>query len=361
MGLESKVLEPEPIVGAYSPEDIIVVVDTSFLIALSNRHVWAYQSILMLESIANSRGAKWIWRAPLAVIEEYDRFFLEGTLEEETKIRLAPLSIDEILGSHRKMGFSFEHYTSELSRETCKDSPEGRKQARRRRPRDGGKADVKVIEFAIGIAQSGADVYVASSDFKDIIRPLANKAQFFADSCWRITPVYPSEIDLQYWKVLDQEITIKAALTGAAISDLQGIEESGSFYYAVVFEKNVQSGNATFDVGVGIAKKEYFKPFNLPEEYSSISGNYRLVPVVKVKSLQGEEGRKKVAQAFKGFNTSQLVVVEERQPPTPKLVTVSRYAKNVALPLYRADLYFLYWQANSEFAKSTYHPISIRR
>lgn len=362
MDLESRVLEPGLSSVVYGPEDIILVVDTSFLSALSNRHLWAYQSILMLERIASSRNAKWGWRAPIRISEQYNKFFLEGTLEEGTNNRLAPLSINEILGANEKMEFSFEHYTPELSREIWKDSHEGRKQANKhpnsRKRRKAGNADLDVIMFALGIAQSGADVYVASSDFKDVIRPLSSKAQYFADRGWRITLLYPSQIDLQYWSLRGQELPVKATLTGKVISDMQDIEESSSSHHVVIFEKNVHSGNATFDTGVGIAKKEYFRQFNLPEEYSPICENYRLIPAVKVGSLRDEKDRKKVAQASKRLNALQLIVIEESQPQSPTLIIASRYIRN--LPLYRADLDFLYWQSNSEFAKSAYTPFFMR-
>ncbi len=357
MTLGDKLLGPQGGGETREPKGITVVVDTSFLKALSNRHLWAYQAILRLESAAHSQGIKWEWHVPSMVLHQYNRLLQEQTLEEGTKNRLALHSIEDLLNAPRSVELLLDASTQGLARTIWKDSPEGRRQAISQHPREAGRADLSIIESALGIAQNGAQVYVASSDFKDVIRPLEHSAKFK----W-ITPLAPSEIDLKYWRVGGQELPIKATLTGRAISDLQGMEESSLSYYIVVFEKNVRSGNATFDAGVGVVKKNYdFTPFELPGEYSSIGENYRLLRAVKVKSLKDEKSKKKIAYAIHDFGLSELVVVEEIQPYFPTLVTVgSRYVKSDNLPLYRTDLDFLYWQTRSEFAKATHKPVFTR-
>jgi len=343
----------------HSPEDIILVVDTSFLKALSNHHLWAYQAILSLESVARSRGTKWEWRAPLGVLAEYNRFLQEGTLEEGTGIPLAHHSIDALLDAPRDMELLFPHYTSQLAEEVWKDSPEGRKQTAIYRAEGAGKADLGVIEFALGIAQSGADVYVASSDFKDVVTPLNRKARFFRKNRWRITPMPQSIIDLQYWRQNGLEDTIRHTLTGTVISELQKIRAVAS-YPVVIFERGVTSGDAVFDVGVGVAEKRYFVPFKLPEEYNVIRDKHYIVPVIRIKSLQNQRDAKKVIEALKIYNSLRLVVVEEGNPYFPRIVSLPLGNGRSILTPYRTDDDFLNYQTNSEFAKATYVPIAMR-
>src|SRR3989338_330563 len=226
----------QPRETTHSPEDMILVVDTSFLKALSNQHLWAYQAILRLESVARSRGTKWEWRAPLGILRQYNNFLQEGTLEEGTGIPIAHHSIDTLLEAPRNIELGFAHFTPRLAEEVWKESPEGRKQTARYRAEGAGKADLDVIGFALGIAQSGANVYVASSDFKDVVVPLNKKVQFFRENGWRITPMPQSIINLQYWRQNGLEDTIRHTLTGTVISELQKTRDSAISYPVVVFE-----------------------------------------------------------------------------------------------------------------------------
>ena len=119
-------------------------------------------------------------------------------------------------------------------------------------------------------------------------------------------------------------------------------------------------GDNVFNAGVGVAEKVRFIPFNLPQEYNSISETYSLVPALKVRSLKDEKSTKEISRASKELNTSKLVVVEDDRPYFPTLVGFAGGSVNATSHLYRTDPNFLYWQANSIFAKETFKPVFMR-
>ena len=79
----------EPVEVVHNKDDLVLVTDTSFLTRLSNLNIWAYQALLMTQSIATQKGKRWLWRAPIEVMNKYNQFLAAGMVDEDYHIRLA--------------------------------------------------------------------------------------------------------------------------------------------------------------------------------------------------------------------------------------------------------------------------------
>lgn len=344
MELESKVRASGnvPAEVAHSSSDLILVADTSFLTRFSARHIWAYQAVLMTQSIANQKGKRWLWRAPVDVVREYNRFLATGQVDKDYSIPLAQSPLEKL----------FDEFSGMLSFNVAL----GAVQEASRAPRDyPGTADISVLVFAVGLAMQGADVYVASYDFSGVIAPARDLGRKLKRQGFSLEPLPPSEVDMKCFT--DAGLGFGSVISNVAISQLQEAVSTPLSYPIVIFEAGVQSGNAVFDAGVGVVQKEYFRPLKLPQEYEPVAGNFKAVPVVKVGSLSDLSALKQLKNSFRQFGAAQLVVVEERAPYSPLLVSVFDKAPQY---MFRADIDFLFHQTSSAFARGNFLPVARR-
>jgi hypothetical protein len=346
---------------AYTADEVVLVVDTSFLIGLSNLHLWAYDALQKVDHIAKSSNRSWEWYIPLKVNSQYYRLLEEKVKEVTTKLPFANRSIDDLI-STTEFIISTERYSTEQVQEIWKKSIEDRK-VKVIDPESPGEVDLDLIGSAIGIAQSGADVYVASSDFKDTINPLKDDAELLHKQGLRITPLAPANIDFKHWDPRIKPL-LRSTVTAEVIRDLQDMNSTSSSYPVVIFEKNVKSGDAFFDAGIGVAEKMYLRPLELSGAYDCIDKNYYALPAIQVKSLNNQTDVMGLVRFSKGLNQLRMVVTDKEHPHVSYVVDVMRgktrgNAKSLLISpnlTFRTDLSFLYWDSDCKFAKVNYKP-----
>ncbi len=329
--------------------DVFLVGGTSFLERLSNRNVWAIQAMGIVDLLAKQRHGRWSFRCPGSVIEEYNHAF-ENREVDDFGIPLAQKSLDELIPEFRVRATVISRRNSLLAAAAWMDSPEGKKRSKIDgwRETQPGYADQDVRTFAIDLASRGVDVCVASYDLKDELIPLEKET--------RLTLLGPSPLQAKYFAGLN----VKAVLTGDVIGKLQAAESKAGHQDCVLFERNVRSGDMEFDAGVGVVRKKYFQPFEIPQEFGAISKNCYKVPIIKVGALNDGSTKMRVLKALREFNTSSLAVVDESSPFFPFLVASSLRSYS-GTPLLRADLDFLHYQTTSVFGRETYVPVSLRK
>ena len=249
----------------------------------------------------------------------------------------------------------FDEFSSLLSFGVSRDTLRESIRAPRTPP---GSEDISVLVFANGVARQGAEVYVASYDFNGVLAPARDLGRKLKPAGFSIAPLPPSEIETKYFR--DAGLDLRVVMSNRAISQLQkAAPPTNSSYPVIVFETGVKSGNAVFDAGVGVVRKEYFIPLSLPPEYAAIAGNFKAVPVIKVSSLGDSSAVKQLKSSFRQFGTTRLAVTEESAPYSPLIVSTYGAKPNY---IFRADLDFLFHQTDSAFAHApgNYVPVAQR-
>ena len=328
----------------HTPNDLVLVTDTSFLTRLSNRNIWAYQTLLMTQNIAKEKGKRWLWRAPKEVMDKYNAFLASGRVDDYG-IPVAQCSLEELFGEFTNLSF---HISAASASEAARIAP----------GKLVGREDLSLLTFASGLMNQGVEVYVASYDIKDVIVSVRLWNKKFVNDRQPMTPLPPSRIITEYFR--EAKLEFRVVVTGDVIRQLQSAKSSQLSYPIVIFEKGIRSGDAVFDAGVGVVEKQYFRPLQLPPQFNSISENYRAIPVLRVKSLKEQSVAKEIGATAKQFNVTQLLVVEDTSPYSPSLV--STFAIKSPAHIFRADPDFLYWQTNktSAFAQANYMPVAKR-
>ncbi len=334
----------EPVEVVHNKHDLVLVTDTSFLTRLSNRNIWAYQALLMTQSIATQKGKRWLWRAPKEVTDKYNTFLATGRVDDYG-IPVAQCGLEDLFGEFTDLSF---HISAASASEAARIAP----------GKLVGREDLSVLTFAAGLANQGVEVYVVSYDIKDVVVAVRNWNKKFVKDGQLMTPLPPSGIVMEHFR--EAKLEFRVVVTGDVIRQLQSARTSPLSYPVVIFEKGIRNGDAVLDAGVGVVEKQYFRPLQLPPQFDSIRENYRAIPVLKVKSLDEPSTAKKLKQQGRQLNVTQFVAVEETKPYSPLIVSVY---DGVRSPLFRADLDFLYWQSEHDtslFARATYKPVSQR-
>ena len=341
----------------YGEDNTILVADTSLLFALSNFHAWTIDINDSLVITLEKQGKRLELRMPPSVADQYNGALAKGRLDEFS-IPLASRPLEEIINDFGDIQFSTHPQIPDEARFIWNQYQEGKKQPRRNTGTtlSAGRADNEVIAYALACMKAGADVYVGSSDFKDIIGPVRKFQEEYRKQGFRLTAMPPSPLHQQYLRVEGKKIDV--FLTGEVIAALQPVKRTGFSYPIVIFEKEVTSGDHTFDVGVGVERREYFRNFQLPDKYSCIADNVDLVPVVKVKSLNGSDKKPLYNALSENKNSRRFVVINEQQPHLSLMYYPNR--TNAWMPMLRADLNFLHYNSNSVFAHHNYKPMNQR-
>ena len=341
----------------YTEGDNVFVVDTSFLTTLSNSHVWALNALGYANFISQTRHGVII--VPTRVEDQHNRFFTDG-VTDEFGIPLAYQPSQSLIPDYRLGAMYLPSPVSDFSKHIWEQSLEGRKRFEQRRSNPEGvspgpgQADIDVISYALNISRQGADVYVISSDFKDVITPIRAQHDVLKELGLRVTAVPPSPLNSQY--SMDKKPKIEATVTGEVIKQLQDVKSTGSYYTLVIFERGVTSGDVTFDVGVGVVIKEYFREIVLPEQFNCIRDRIDMVPVVRVGSGH-EKDLKSLTQATRQFKSStRFVAINQEFPYFPRLFDAGLLyiGKWKDERLWRSDLNYLFYNSNSVFAKENY-------
>ncbi len=348
----------------FSEDDTVLVCDTNFLVAVSQKSIWSYSVLTRMKRIAEEKGKGWTAVIPRQVTDEYDRLWEHGVIDEELGILIARKSSSDLFKSSESAIIHLDDGLYRAAEHMWKHSPTRQRQAahtgqsvsqmRRFERTTPGKADLGVTAYALGIAVQGADVYIASSDNKDLIKPLQDFAVEIEQHGLKITVLPPSPLQYEYLRSGD--IVLEAVVTNNVISELQQVKKSGIGYPVLIFEKGVKSGDVTFDAGVGVAFKQYFREFKLPSEFTSISENHSVMPVLHARSLRTEaDGVKLTRDAREHPRSYQLVVIDGSTPYYPYLLQPHN-SNNTISEVFVAPLDFLYYQTDSLFARKAYVP-----
>lgn len=352
-------ISAEPLFGH---RDLVLVTDSSFLKAFDNGHLWAQHEWLRAKYDALTSSKEFKFHVPSHIIDEYNAS-LNGKRRDSTGLPFARGTIEDLLGERTHPQFSLKSLTPAmaLAEEAWRksymaavvDENPGVKIGKLRRALRHGPTlpDLSVLASAIILAELGAVVYVVSSDLKDVIKPLS-----FLKKAPNITPRPPSPVELKYFKGSGK--WLEAVLTEEVVSDLHWAVESENSFPVVVFETNVRSGDAVFDVGVGVEQQQYGRPVQLPAKYECImgehvdgnrivGGKHRIVPVVRVQRVSYVE---RLAEAFKRHPGQQLLVFTYERPYEPLLVKPSNPLDPIWYEPFMVGRYFLSQRTNSLFA-----------
>lgn len=375
MSLQDAVAEVAIAEGDLLKGRVVLVPDTSFSTALDNWQWWAYQRLLEVVKEAQETGVAWTWLAPERIIAQHERFLKEGKLEEFYNIPLAHSHFWEVLGGYKPAALplgkgvlnqaliDWQNYSAAVNSAHKKNLPQNG--SGKTGP---GKADLEMLAFVRVLALKGAKVRVATKDVMDLVSTLRGISGQPDMARSDIRLLSPSQVDASCLNYLgDGKLGLDHVVSGEAIRDLPSSWNPNLSYPAIIFEKSVKSGENSFNVGVGVVKRECFRQFVLPAQFESVRGNYEVVPVVRIESISGESATKKLNHAFTDFNVSKLVVAEQARPYF-LLLALERITWNSAgrrkmieyRPLFRADPDFLFYHTASAFARATYVPVAQR-
>lgn len=360
--------EEPPQENLYGPRDLVLVMDTSFLIQLGQGNIWASNVWHGIKQKARNEGKHCGSFMPFAVMDEYNEMlatdrrdeyglpFVHQTLEDVFWDTIEDI---EVATSYSATSASEEAWRKHAS---LRFNPEGSRV--RRGPN---LPDLSVAAYARTIAEQGAQVYVASYDLKDVIGPLVHDAKRIADEGLMITPIGPSVIETgsfneTRWQ--DQDGKLRPALNREVIADLQVAKlQPGTSTY-VVFERNVHSGDATFDVGVGVAEFQGPRSVQVPERYTENGGKFYLVRALRLHSRYDSGADRLIGSYFQRSKSHpyRLLFVDEQSKFSPLLMNPSKDPKYVYMqsPTFQTTTDFLHYQTDSAYARQHYRPNSRR-
>jgi len=348
----------------YSERDVVLIPDTSLLIGLGGNHAWALNTYLKINRIANERNTVTELFVTPETSAQYYRFWRDNVIDEESGWPLAPHNLEDIIRDptygitsteeHKNIAFNIWDSRPEVYKGDGHTRLRGTYKSQQDTP---GRVDLSILEAAVAIADCGADVYVASSDIKDITGPLNNMQGQLKNEGKRITPLSPVGLDIRVFKEAGLDFTV--LVTAEVVNELRTVQQSVISYPVVIFERDVRCGNATFDVGVGVVYKEYFKSLKLPQRYSSIvdSKRYYQIPVIKVDLGSVRDEKKRSKNFASDVGTDNLLVVPSNKLALPG-VTRSARTQSLLTPTFRADLSYLYHHSSSLFADANYVPLA---
>jgi len=325
-GLESLVR----LLPRHDPRDALLIPDANFLFDLENNQLWAVNSYSKAKLMAKEHDKSLRFRIPLAIMNQYERAKEEGR-KDEVGIALVHGIFDLLIPERELMYTEFDRSAFALTEIILSYDPQLKKDEESGKSRIDlkelenkvapGYADEVVILSAIGYAIQDTKVYIASRDYKDVTNRLLKWSEVFGIANLDINILHRSPIEMKYARDLDGEpMTLKATFTGEVIKNLMDAEQRSDSYPVVIFEKDVRSGDATFDVGVGVVMKRWFKSLELPEQFESIKERYRVVPAYITTGFL-ERDMKKIKQLSDYTNAPRVVVIDRDKPISPSIVT----------------------------------------
>lgn len=364
-GLESLV----ELLPRHDSRDALLIPDANFLFDLENNHLWAVNGYAKAKLLAEAHGKPLRWRIPRPIMSQYEKAKEEGR-KDDFGIPLVHGSLDELMPTKDFMYSQFDSSVADLTGiilsfnpklESDDESHQQRiileKLGKRVAP---GYADEWVIFATLGYASQNTEVYVASRDYKDITNRLIEWSEIFGFANFGINIIHRSPVEMEYMRMLNgTPMALRATFTGEVIQWLLEFKETSNYYPVVIFKKDVNSGDATFDVGVGVAMKRMYKTFELPEEYDSIKDNYKTAPALVVSGFPGKRDRdwRRIRDLAAATNAREVAVLDIEKPAMPMIV-IRKGSGFLRLEQYRTDLGFLYYNSSSKFAQANYVPFN---
>lgn len=349
----------------YSPRDLVLVMDTSFLIQLSTRSIWAYNVWFGAQQQARDEGKKFQFFMSNGVIDEFERIRREERRDKEHGLPFVHQTLEQLLGSFEGIPLSPGDSDYEAARRAwlrhviLRFSPQSHKVRR-----GINMVDLSVSAGAREIARQGAMVWLASYDFRDVIGPLRKDAQRITEEGLDITAVAPSPIEARCFENTihaDRNGRLHPVLNRQVVADLQVAKLHRGAYTYVVFERGIQSGDATFDVAVGVVEFRDVRKVQIPSEYRSAVKNLFLIPAIRLDSVVQRGVGDLMRGYFRRSNPNlpyRLLVVENQRPFFPLLISPS--GKQDSWFRWYVSMQttsdFLYHQTDSPWAKTHFRP-----
>ena len=365
-GLESLV----QLLPRHDPNDALIIPDANFLFDLENNHLWADNSYAKAKILVEEAHGKQLkWRIPRAIMSQYERA-KENQEKDEFDIPLVNGILDDLMPDRGLVYSPFDSSAAGLTNIVLRYDPNLEKNEETGNIRFSleelknkitpGYADEQLIFTVFGYAIQNTEVYVASRDYKDITNRLLKWSEVFGLNNLDINILHRSPVEMEYMRKLDgTPFILTATFTGAAIKGLLEAVERSGYYHVVIFEKKVKSGDAIFDVGVGIAEKQWFRPFELPKGFDSIKENYKIIPALVVNEFQYRSNKdwKRVRDRVYATNSREVALIDRKRPFKPNIF--SRKGNDlIRTEQFRTDLGFLFYNSDSKFAQANYVPFN---
>jgi len=246
----------------FNSDFVVLVADTNFFTMYSNNHLWPRYTHLKTMVIAREKERKFFWVTTSEIQAEYERHLARGTTDFHGNL-LAQGPMDQHMPRTHDFEFSNDDDAKDLAihlwTESNKEIHDPKSSKIQKGPPE---SDLSLLVHAIQIAKQGAEVYMASYDFRDIIKPLKSGLDALAEHNLIITPESPSEIELQY--LTPYELSVEFVVTNEVMGYIDSAEASGDSHPVAIIEKGVKSGDAIFDAVVNIGYKEYLHSPELP-------------------------------------------------------------------------------------------------
>ncbi|MEK6949011.1 MAG: hypothetical protein AABX34_02235 [Nanoarchaeota archaeon] len=353
----------------HDPKDALLIPDANFLFDLENNHLWAVNGYAKAKLLAEAHGKSLRWRIPRPIMFQYEKAKEEGR-KDGLGIPLVHGSLDKLMPTKGFVYSTFDSSIADLTGIILSFNPRLESNDELHQQRiilEGlekkvapGLADVWVIFATLGYASQNTEVYVASRDYKDITNRLIEWSEIFGLANLDINIIHRSPVEMKYRGMLNgKPMELISTLAGEVIKWLLEFKETSYHYPVVIFEKDVKSGDATFDVGVGVAVKRMYKTFELPEEYDAIKDNYKTVPALLVSGFPGRRDRdwRKIRDLAAATNAREVFVLDVEKPAEP-MMFIRKGSGLLQLGQYRTDLGFLYYNSSSKFAQANYVPFN---
>ncbi len=346
----------------YGPRDIVLVMDTSFLVRLANRDLWANSVWHGIQDRATADGREFDFFMSREVIAEYEKMLQENR-RDEYGIPLVHHSLETMLGWQlTKIQIPLDHSASQAAQKAWQTYASMRHPPESHKVRSGPSAgDLSVTAWARTIASQGAHVIVASTDFRDVINPLIHDRKNLVDEELRITPMPPAPLQTEFVENLygyqGNNGHLSPMIGHALTADLQEVKlHLGAATY-VIFEKDVKSGDAIFDVAVEVVELAN------PKQADRLSaGKFYAIPVIKLPYSHLNVNVGIMMRYFARSNSRllyRLMVVDSGDAMFfPVLVSPAR-TKSSAYNWYRpfhTTSDFLYHQTDSAYARKNFRP-----
>lgn len=348
----------------YGPKDLVLVMDTSFLIQLDNRTLWSYNVWFKAKRKASEEGKKFDFFISRPVIDEYSQA-LEERRPDRYGLPLVSKTLEELLGSleDRRVRGSTLSYESASKAWVSYVSQRFNQQSNKVR-NGANNADLSVTALSREIAGYGADVWVASYDFRDIIGPLKGDVQRISEQGLKITPIAPFKVEQEYFVGTDyanKKGNLFPVLSREVVADLQVAKLHPYAFTYVIIERGVRSGDASLDVVVGVVEFKNLKEVKIPKEYKDGDKELSLIPVVRINSLSRKEDQGIMRSYFRRSDDNlpyRLLVIEKENPLFPILIFPSGSQDGwfTWQNLLQASADFLYHQTDSPYAQKHFRP-----
>lgn len=361
---EERVLKESREDELFNSGEIVLVMDTSFIIKLGQRNLWAYNVWTGIQKKAKEKEKQFSFFVSNEIIDEYDKLQSEKRYDEYG-LPHAPKTLEDVVGSMRELEFSPSSAADIASREAWRSFANLRMKAENYRVRRGpNDSDLSVTSYARTIAQQGVEVYVASYDIRDVIGPLVHDRKRIAEEGIAVNPIGPSEIEIESFDKTDWKAKngkLRPVINREVIADLQVAKLRPGVFTYVVFERNVHSGNATFDLVVGIEEFANPKRVQVPEKYKDTGGKFSFIRALRLHSRHNSGAANLIRSYFQRSKSNmpyRLLLLEEEDPFDPILIFPSGEGAGWYKwhRVFQTTTDFLNYQTDSAYAKRYYRP-----